>query len=199
MIKYYINVSCESTENEILDTIHLFSRATNTEYVRVNSFKECHIIVSDILSREYKTYNTVLVGLVVPNFMCIQMPYCSEEFERDLRQLHISKIHMPHEIIVGNRNPCRVKVADISAIETRGRKIVVCTKGCDYDSYQPLREYQEQLKEWPFIEVHRGVLVNLYHIVRIRQDVITLKDGSRRDISRRKLKCVTDRFKKHVR
>lgn len=199
MIKYFINVGCKKMENDLLDTIHNFSMATETAYERVDSHKDCHIIVSDILSREYITYNTVLVGLIVPNFMSIQIPYCSEEFERILRQLHISKIHMPHEIIVGNRNPSRVKVSEISVIETQGRKIVVCTKNGEYDSYMPIRDYQDLLAEWPFIEVHRGVLVNLYHIIRIRRDVITLKDGGRRDISRRKLKSVTDRFRNHVR
>ena len=145
---------------------------------------------SDILRRYHKTCNTILVDINVTEYRNIHTPICSTYVNNILRNLIPHKITLPREVIVGNRDKNVARIKEILSIETLGRKIIVVTAKNRFDCYTTITEWQEILKEWKFIEIHRGLLVNPRHIQSIRDHVMTMSDGSTRYISRRKYESV---------
>ncbi|MCR4717459.1 MAG: LytTR family DNA-binding domain-containing protein [Lachnospiraceae bacterium] len=57
-----------------------------------------------------------------------------------------------------------------------------------------IREWQDLLKEFSFFECHKGIIVNIEYIHYIERDTITLLNGTKLPISRRRQKYVKEQL-----
>ena len=79
-------------------------------------------------------------------------------------------IETRHEIVT-------LPIAEIIAVESSGRNIIVHTTRGKYDSIHSMQHWIEKLPQNCFVQSHRSFLVNLQHVCHFNHDTISLADG----------------------
>lgn len=67
--------------------------------------------------------------------------------------------------------------SSIIAVEAQGRKVVVHTAKCDYESVQNMQYWLVQLPKNSFFQTHRSFIVNFEHITDFDRTLVYLKDN----------------------
>lgn len=92
-----------------------------------------------------------------------------------------------------------VLIDDILFVEGYHRHIVVHTFDGIVESVGKLSEIYEYLREFSFVRVHQGYLVNMKHIKKFMKNEVVLTDGSKVAISVRKRQAALDVYDSFIR
>lgn len=90
-----------------------------------------------------------------------------------------------------------IDINDIVYIETKGRGSRKCKFHLfdkSIDARGNISEWSEKLKDFSFMECHRGIIVNISHIHYIHEHKIFLDNGENIPLSRRNEKLIKDEF-----
>lgn len=88
----------------------------------------------------------------------------------------------------------RIKQRDILYIDTSNHKIFIHTIDEVYEFREKLSFVEEELDAQKFVKINSGCIVNLAHIYKIHENLITLKNKQILTISRSNKKKVKDKF-----
>ncbi|MCI8751837.1 MAG: LytTR family DNA-binding domain-containing protein [Lachnospiraceae bacterium] len=87
-------------------------------------------------------------------------------------------IQQPYIILDTGEKMLKLLQKEIYKIEVFSHKLVYTTERGEFEVYSSLKEAEKELQEGYFIICHRGVLVNLMHVVTIGKNSLMLADGN---------------------
>lgn len=137
-------------------------------------------------------YQRAIEGYKVRAFGFIRKPVSYEEFSHEIsdavRNIERSR-EREHTITIKSAGKAyRIPVSKISYCEVKGHYISLCVDGEIREFRCPIRDLEEQLREYGFFRCHASYLVAADAIQEIRQADILLKDGNLVPVSQRKRK-----------
>lgn len=91
-----------------------------------------------------------------------------------------------------------IEINKIIYLESALRKIVLFTSAGQYSYYANITVEEEKLKQYDFIRIHKGYLVNMAYIQRIKKDNVILKNGVELPLSEHRFKAVFDSFTSYL-
>ena len=132
-------------------------------------------------------------------FYYMQKPVTEEKLFSILDEisLKIKENHRSFLIISDEENEYPVDINNIVYIETKGRGSRKCKFHLfdkSIDARGNISEWSEKLKDFSFMECHRGIIVNISHIHYIHEHKIFLDNGENTPLSRRNEKLIKDEF-----
>lgn len=92
-----------------------------------------------------------------------------------------------------------INIRDIKYIESNKHKVTIYSKDKELVSKVKISELEENLKEYGFIRVHIGYLVNMKYIFSVERTDILLADRTRVPMSRHRVEQVKTEFQKYIR
>lgn len=127
----------------------------------------------------------------------IRKAYLTDDFERTMEKFLRKWEKKNHKIAFQTEiGPIYKPVTEIMYVEVYGHRLTLyCTNGT-YIMRETMDNIRKILPKEDFIEPHRGYLVNCRFIDRIRGDLLTLDNGEKIPLSRRKKDEVRE---KHLR
>lgn len=122
--------------------------------------------------REY-----IMEGYEVEAVHYLLKPVQKEKIWECLDRIYL-KMKTPEPYIILQTEGATVKLLqkDIYKIEVYAHKLVYTTEKGEYVVASSLKEAQKELQEGWFISCHRGVLVNLWHVVSIGKSSLILEN-----------------------
>lgn len=81
----------------------------------------------------------------------------------------------------------QISLDRVMYIEAGEKHSLVRTLDGTYDSIKSITDYQEEIDSFRFFRTHRSFLVNMKYITEVENNVITLTNGEKVEISRRNL------------
>lgn len=113
-------------------------------------------------------------------------------------------IQEPYIILDTGETILKLFQKEIYKIEVFSHKLVYTTERGEFEVYSSLKEAKKELQEGYFITCHRGVLVNLMHVVTICKNSLILSDDNKGfcmevPVSRRLYNTVNEAFIKFYR
>ena len=138
-------------------------------------------------------YQRAIEGYKVRAFGFIRKPVSYAEFSHEIgdavKNIERSR-EKDHVITIKSAGKTfRVPVSHISYCEVRGHYISLCINGEIREYRCPIRELEEQLRQYGFFRCHASFLVSADAIQEVRQTDILLKDGNIIPVSQRKRKA----------
>lgn len=111
----------------------------------------------------------------------------------DYRQLKSFEIKVP---IRSGTSIYMTSVNDIIYFEKNGPSLIAHLKNGTIRSYEPLKQVEEEMRNYGFFRCHRSFLINPGHVEKIclKEKCIHLSNGDKCDISRRHRKEVLEHF-----
>ncbi|SDD76647.1 two component transcriptional regulator, LytTR family [Paenibacillus sp. UNCCL117] len=98
----------------------------------------------------------------------IMKPYTRERLLQSVRRFmekHQEQDAVQGNLIIKQKSEIHIiRKPDIVFIERTGRTTTIVTTGELYETYQPLAELEEKLKERDFFRSHRSFLINIHHV-----------------------------------
>ncbi len=123
----------------------------------------------------------------VQPYSFIKKPIDKEEFK--IKIIHaIEKIMNINDFfeIKYNRQYYKLKLKNISYIESLGKKVVIHTQDIDYECYMNVKDIEQEIKSSSFVRCHRAFIVNLDHAYKININEIQMYSGETIPISEKK-------------
>lgn len=142
------------------------------------------IYISDSVKNYHKYHNTIVVGFEISGFRNVVDIRDGALFFQVLHNLVKDVIHLKETVHVNAEKLVRVDA--IVSVESYNRKSIVKMLKHEYPSDLNYKQWYERLRYRNFIEVHRGVLINVDYIEMIHNDIIYMKNATTVPISRRK-------------
>lgn len=93
----------------------------------------------------------------------------------------------------------KLKLVDVNYIESKGHYLQVHTKDNIVQIRGKISEYEEKLRDYGFIRIHLGFLVNIRSIFSVTSREVTLDDGTVLPISRKKVEEIKSEHASFVR
>lgn len=94
----------------------------------------------------------------------------------------------------------KIFLSNIISIESNHNYAEIITdSGNKYKHRCTLSKLEDELKDFDFVRVHSGFIVNMRHIQLIKQNTVQLSNGITVDISRRLHKQVCERYSEYMR
>lgn len=84
----------------------------------------------------------------------------------------------PYIILDTGETTVKLLQREIYKIEVFSHKLVYTTERGEFEVYSSLKEAEKELQEGYFITCHRGVLVNLMHVITIGKNSLILSDDN---------------------
>ena len=138
-------------------------------------------------------YQRAIEGYKVRAFGFIRKPVSYAEFSHEIgdamKRIEQSRGKDHVITIKSSGKSYRIPVSQISYCEVRGHYISLCINGEISEYRCPIRELEEQLREYGFFRCHASFLVSADAIQEIRQADILMKDGNVVPVSQRKRKA----------
>lgn len=128
--------------------------------------------------------NTILYGFEVAGYRSL---LCADDALLLFYHLHAliqSRFDLQELVVLENGRS--VKISGISSVEAFNRKTLVVVENKTYTSEHSYKYWCESLKFRSFVEVHRGVLVNLNYVDSWTSDVVYMKNATAYPLARRK-------------
>lgn len=142
------------------------------------------IYISDSVKNYHKYHNTIVVGFEISGFRNVLDINDGAVFFQVLHSLVKDSISLKETVHVNAENLVRVDA--IVSVESYNRKSIVKMLKHEYPSDLNYKQWYERLRYRNFIEVHRGVLINVDYIEMIHNDIIYMKNATTVPVSRRK-------------
>ena len=70
-----------------------------------------------------------------------------------------------------------IRSDELIYIETMGHKSIIHLKTHDYHIYEKMDAFEQMLKPYGFLRIHKSYLVNMCHVRNINSYVLTLDNG----------------------
>lgn len=105
----------------------------------------------------------------------------------------------PYVVLNTEEQTVKLVLKEIYTVEVYGHRVVYTTRKGTYEVNSSLKEVQKELADACFVLCHRGILVNLWHVVSIGKSSLLLEDertGFREEVpvSRRMYQSVNEAF-----
>lgn len=111
-------------------------------------------------------------------FRYLSKPLEKQRFFRNMRDAldlyHSVTIKIPIETKEGI---VMVSTSAVITVEAKGRKVIVHTTQCDYESIHNMEYWIEQLPPNSFFQTHRSYIINLEHVCDFNHTLIHLADN----------------------
>lgn len=89
-------------------------------------------------------------------------------------------------------------LSDVLYLEVRDHDVLFVTGQDSWNTRGKMGAYEKQYQTYGFVRIHRGYLVNLAHVTRLKERQVYLTDGSVLPVSRTKEKTVRDALHAYV-
>lgn len=133
--------------------------------------------------------NYVCQSFIENAFQYIQKPiepkFFASEFKRAIETIRVNKISA---IITTNKGASVFKLCDVYYIQTSYKDFIVhTTEGKVKGPIKAIRKVRQKLLDYDFYRIQRSYLINMNHIVRLNNNIVTMTDGSELTVSKKKL------------
>lgn len=133
--------------------------------------------------------NYVCQSFIENAFQYIQKPiepkFFASEFKRAIETIRVNKTSA---IITTNKGACVFKLCDVYYIQTSYKDFIVhTTEGEVKGPIKAIRKVRQKLLDYDFYRIQRSYLINMNHIVRLNNNIVTMTDGSELTVSKKKL------------
>lgn len=145
---------------------------------------EATLYFTDSVKEYHKHHNTIIVGFELHGFWSLTDVSDGVVVLQILHTLMKEYLELEEKVTVNSE--VSLKVDDIVSIESYNRKTLVNTLKRSYTSERTFKQWQAILKVHSFIEVHRGIMININYIDVFDDDVVYLKNATSMPVSRRK-------------
>lgn len=92
------------------------------------------------------------------------------------------------------KNVANLLCADISYLESSGRKIIVHSSNGNYEYYDKLDNAERELAARHFVRIHKAYLINMDHVEAFQYEKVALRDGTILNISEKNRSRVRNMF-----
>lgn len=111
-------------------------------------------------------------------FRYLSKPIDKQRFRRNLKDALKLYSSTTNKIPIETKNGVYViRESDIICVEASGRKVIVHTVECDFESIHPIQYWNQTLKSKSFFQSHRSFIINFKYIVDFEHDIIHLHSG----------------------
>lgn len=142
------------------------------------------IYISDSIKNYHKYHNTIVVGFEIQGFRNVVDIKDGAVFFQVFHSIIKESVSLNDTVHVNAET--LVRVDSIVSVESFNRKSIVKMLKQEYPSDLNYKQWYERLRYRNFIEVHRGILINIDYIDMIHNDVIHMKNATTVPVSRRK-------------
>ena len=119
-------------------------------------------------------------------------------FEKAVRQIMAETEQKMKVLIVPYANDKRaVPFTDIYYMESQGHKIVLKLKNEKLEYYAKMGELEKEL-EGQFYRIHKGYLINFFHVERYNKTEVTMASGDRLSISKYKYDAFVKAYMEYI-
>ena len=87
-----------------------------------------------------------------------------------------------------------LKLSDIVYIEVRGHRSEIHLKKECYHIYEPIKSIEKRLKDFDFSRIHQSYVVNLRHVKKINNYILTLDTGREIMVPKSRYKKVKEAY-----
>lgn len=146
------------------------------------------------------TQEFAIQGYEVSAFRYYMKPLDETQFLLDFTNLLHQVDSKKHLFITisNNEGLTKIKLSDIYYIESNLRTLIIHTKTSNYTLTGKISEFEESLKEYDFVRVHKSFLVNLQYVKNIFKDIITLDNFDTVLLSKHRSKDTHEKLMKYI-
>lgn len=186
VIRVQLNIRNRNSNIRVKEILVLYQDLFNQPFTVIDSPENVDLMIADCIMKYHDPCKTILIGFDVPSYHCIQSCHHKEQILKAIRKIINRPKYEPQEITLGKRRVVRIDVGMICVIETRGRRLSIKTATDEYLDTNTISYWQDYLEAWPFLEIYRGILVNLCQVVTVNKDHVILKNGLKLPVARRR-------------
>ncbi len=91
-----------------------------------------------------------------------------------------------------------IKTEEIVFLETLGHKSIIHGVACEYNIYMSMNDLDVKLKSYGFLRIHRSYMVNMDHIRKVSNYMMTLSDGTVLKVPKGRFKQVKQAYTEYL-
>ncbi|QIK70754.1 LytTR family transcriptional regulator [Erysipelothrix sp. HDW6C] len=191
MVGYQLDIKNTGLRQELFNVIALYHELFGVHMRERKSDLKCDLWITDNLDFRGPKGRTLYLSHLIKSDGTLDNPGVL----KCIHQILVNTRFEPREVIIGRSGAIKIQVEDIIYVETENRSIAIHTLFNEISSHETLAHWKEVLKLWPFLEVYRGVLVNMRYVESIVRDGMVLVDGTIIPIARRRYQAVLEYFR----
>lgn len=180
-----MNIYVEIQEKKIEEIVKNYIGVYRSMVLKPNhDFLDATLYITDSVKSYHKHNNTIVIGFEILGFQNVVNVEDATIFFQKLHQLVSQIINLDElvEVCEGKM----IRVDSIISVESFNRKSVVKTLKSEFNTDFNFKQWSERLRYRNFLEVHRGIMVNIEAIDGLKDDVVYLKNATTMPVSRRK-------------
>lgn len=193
MIHVHVDLRDRFSRRCVKEVLDLYSEL-NEEAITYTKEPPVGLYIVDYANHRYDRRKTLLIGFKIPKHHCLKNLDNCQMTLRVVSRLIQRPLYNPEFVQVGRRESSVVDVSEICTIETCKRHLLIRTQTRDYKDRRPIHHWIHLLRKSPFIEIYRGVVVNLAAVERLETDFLVLKNGIKLPVARRRYTKVQKRL-----
>lgn len=180
-----MNIRVEIQDDSIKRFVEKYIQVYHNVVLSQNNNQQDQLIyITDSIKGYHKHNNTIIMGFELEGYVSIQN---DSDGAMVIQALHtMSQRISVQNLVVHISDDIKLEIPSIISVEAYNRKTVVKTLKNNYQSKHNFKFWIEKLRYHNFVEVHRGILVNIDAIDVFKNDVAYLSNATTVPVSRRK-------------
>ena len=139
-----------------------------------------------------------LEGYEVQALRYLTKPVDAEKLAEIIQYLLEKEKKQKRIVIQSEGETVSLLLSDIYYLEVQNHDVLFVTEKASWKTRGRMGEYEKAYESYGFVRIHRGYLVNLAYVTRLREREVHLSDGSILPVSRTKEKAVKEALQTYV-
>lgn len=139
-----------------------------------------------------------LKGYEVQALRYLTKPVDAGKLDEMIRYLLEKEKKQKRVVIQSEGEMVSVSLSDIYYLEVRNHDVMFMTQKGTWKTRGKMGDYEKAYASYGFVRIHRGYLVNLAYVTRLKEQEVYLTDGSRLPLSRTREKAAREALYAYV-
>lgn len=139
-----------------------------------------------------------LKGYEVQALRYLTKPVDAEKLAEVIQYLLEKEKKKKKIVIQSEGETVSLSLSKILYLEVQNHDVLFVTENGTWKTRGKMGDYEEDYESYGFVRIHRGYLVNLAYVTRLKEREVYLSDGSRLPLSRTREKAVREALQTYV-